>query len=109
MEIESTQSEIVECTDIFYRKGHVLAEGIKAGSKSDVPSEMNILEWLPIPDELRFLQQLYLYLIYKTCCFIAMQNCPGCDEQIVSMGDPKHKVPNIGCQNKACAGSPCYG
>ena len=29
-----------------------------------------------------------------------MQNCPGCDEQILSMEDPKHKVPNIGCQNK---------
>ena len=28
-----------------------------------------------------------------------MQYCPGCDETIVSMEDPKHKVPNVGCQD----------
>lgn len=53
---EDEQSEIDECTDISYRKEHALAQGIKVGYKSCVPSELNILEeWLPIPDELRFL------------------------------------------------------
>ena len=37
-------------------------------------------------------------MIYKTCCFIARQNCPGCDENVL-MDDAKHKIPTVGCQD----------
>ena len=74
---EYEQSEIDECTDIFYKKEPALAQGIRAGYECGVPSELNILEeWLPVPDELRFLQQLYLYLIYKTCSFYSKATLP---------------------------------
>ena len=97
---EEEQSEVEECNDIYYIKEHALAQAIKAGYKCGVSSELNIVEeWLPIPDELKILQKLYLYVIYKTCCFIAMQYCTGCDEQIISKEDAKHKVPNQGCQH----------
>ena len=41
--------------------------GIKTGYKHlAICTDLLILEeWLPIPDELKFLQQLYM--IYKTC------------------------------------------
>ena len=84
------QNEVEECHEIFYKREHAVNMGIKTGYKYlAISTELQILEeWLPIPDELKFLQQLYLYMIYKTCCFIARQNCPGCDENVL-MDDAK--------------------
>ena len=63
---EGEQSEVEQCTDIFYKKEHAMDQGIKVVNKCDVATEINIVEeWLPIPDEPKFLQQLYLYIIYK--------------------------------------------
>ena len=44
-----------------------------------------------------FLQQVYLYVIYQACAFVAKEKCPGCKSQLLSLS-AQHKVMSVGCQ-----------
>ena len=61
---------------LFYTKEDALLEGCARESVlHDKPTELKVVEeWLPVPNEMQFLQQVYLYVISWACPFVAKEN-----------------------------------
>ena len=64
----------------------------------DKDTELKVVEeWLLTPDEMQFLQQTYLYLIYRVCAYVGKEKCPGCKSQLPP-SSVQHKLISVGCQ-----------
>ena len=62
----------------------------------DKPTELEVVEeWLPTPNEMQYLQQVYPYLIYHACLFVAKEKCPGCKSQLLLLS-VQHKLISVG-------------
>ena len=97
---EQNEYDVVKSEQPFYTKEDALMEGthVQESTLHDKPTELEVVEeWLLTPNEMQFLQQTYLYLIYRACAYIAKEKCPGCKSQLAPLS-AQHKVISVGCQ-----------
>ena len=98
---EQNEYDIVKSEQPFYTKEDALMEGVhvqESALHDDKPTELKVVEeWLPAPNEMQFLQQMYLYLIYRACAYIAKEKCPGCKSELLPLS-VQHKLTSVGCQ-----------
>ena len=95
---EQNEYDVVKCEQPFFTKEDALTKGAQQLAYHDKLTQLELVEeWLPVPSELKFLQQVYLYVIYQACVFIAKEKYPGCKSQL-PLSDAQHKVTSVGCE-----------
>ena len=95
---DKNECEVVKSEQLFYTKEDALLEGVQESALHDKPTQLKVVEeWLPVHDEMQFPQQVYLYVIYWACAFVAKEKCPGCKSQLPLLS-AQHKVISVGCQ-----------
>ena len=72
---DKNECKVVKSEQLFYTKEDALLEGMQESTLHDKPTELKVVEeLLPIPNEMQSLQQVYLYVIYWACAFVAKKN-----------------------------------